>query len=269
MPELPEVETTRAGIEPHILKQRIFQINVYQPKLRWPISDNIQTLKHQCIEQVLRRGKYLIIKTEDKNLMIHLGMSGYLQLLPKNTPLKKHDHFEIVLENGFCLRLNDTRRFGCVLVADNFQDHPLIKVLGPEPLLKSFNAKYLYQSTRNSKRPIKLLLMDAKIVVGVGNIYANEALFFAGILPHRCADSLSFEEATKLTQAIKRVLKQAIKSGGTTLKDFQNVQGKPGYFKQKLKVYGREYQACYNCDRKIKASRLGQRITLWCEGCQI
>lgn len=268
MPELPEVETMRRGIEPHIKNQRIKQINIYAPKLRWPIPKTIKQLEKQMITAVNRRGKYIILETKIGSVLIHLGMSGYLQIIKDDTPLKKHDHFEIVFNNGVYLRLNDTRRFGAVLWANDPLKHKLLRALGPEPLTTKFNAKYLYEKSRCINRAIKLFIMDSQIVVGVGNIYANEALFMAKINPNRKSNTLTEMDCKNLATAIKKVLRKAIKAGGTTLKDFQNTEGKPGYFKQKLKVYGRIDGNCTECGEPLSSSRLGQRITIWCHGCQ-
>lgn len=269
MPELPEVETTRTGIAPHIIQQRISKINLYTKKLRWPIPKEILKLEQQIIIAINRRGKYILLDTLIGTAIIHLGMSGYLQLLPENTPLKKHDHIEFIFKNGLALRLNDTRRFGALLWQAAGAIHPLLENLGPEPLTNTFSVNYLHGKLQTIKRAIKLTIMDNAIVVGVGNIYANEALFIAGINPNRNANLLSVKECDSLVKAIKTVLKKAIKSGGTTIKDFQNIQGKPGYFQQSLKVYGRIDENCDHCSKPLSSNRIGQRLTVWCDSCQI
>ncbi len=269
MPELPEVETTRCGIAPHIIHKSIQKIIIYTKKLRWPIPTTVYQLEKQVVSNVGRRGKYILIETSVGTAILHLGMSGYLQLLPKGTPLKKHDHVEIIFSNDICLRLNDARRFGAFLWQNNSTIHSLLKGLGPEPLTAVFSAAYLLQKLQTKNRAIKLVIMDNAVVVGVGNIYANEALFLAGINPNRIAKSLSLKECKNLVHAIKKVLQKAIKAGGTTLKDFQNIEGKPGYFQQSLKVYGRINSTCVKCGNCLSSNRIGQRLTVWCEICQL
>lgn len=268
MPELPEVETTRAGIAPYITQQRISKIHLYTKKLRWSIPKEILKLEQQIITAIHRRGKYILLETAIGTAIIHLGMSGYLQLLAENTPLKKHDHVEFIFENGLVLRLNDARRFGALLWQAPGSIHALLENLGPEPLTNAFSVNYLHGKLQTIKRPIKLTIMDNAIMVGVGNIYANEALFIAGINPNKKAHLLSTKECASLVKAIKTVLKKAIKSGGTTIKDFQNTQGKPGYFQQSLKVYGRIHENCESCSKPLSSNRIGQRLTVWCDSCQ-
>lgn len=268
MPELPEVETICAGIAPHINQQRIKKVLLHTAKLRWPISKAVFQLENQIIISVMRRGKYILLNTAIGTAILHLGMSGYLQLLPAAAPKKKHDHIEIIFDNNLCLRLNDARRFGAFLWQKNGSEHPLLTNLGPEPLTPNFSVNYLFQSLKGKTRPIKLVIMDSSVVVGVGNIYANEALFVAQINPNRAAGTLSCVECKNLVNSIKKILKKAIKAGGTTLKDFQNSDGKPGYFKQSLQVYGREEKTCYACGELLSANRLGQRATVWCNRCQ-
>lgn len=271
MPELPEVETTRSGIAPHLMQQIINKIIIRNNKLRWPITAGLQ--KHmtgQAINEVARRGKYLLLHCDNGSLIIHLGMSGSLRVLPKNNNAKKHDHVDIILENDVCLRFTDPRRFGCMLwTQKNPLLHSLLKDLGPEPLSKTFTHDYLFKQSRTRNVPIKTFIMDGKIVVGVGNIYANEALFQAGIHPQSAAKNISVEQCKKLVTAIKQILKAAIKQGGTTLRDFTASDGKPGYFKQQLQVYGRGGLSCVKCKTILEEIRLGQRATVFCPRCQI
>lgn len=270
MPELPEVETTRRGISPHIENNTITKVIVRNRSLRWPIPTGLNTkLKNQTIVSVTRRAKYLLLKTKLGSLIIHLGMSGSLRILSSCETVEKHDHFELQFKDGICLRLRDPRRFGCVLweKGDPYQ-HKLLVNLGPEPLDKNFNAELLFEKSRKRKTSIKQFIMDAKIVVGVGNIYASESLFLAGIKPTRLAGKITKKNAQDLTAAIKKILKQAIKQGGTTLKDFRSSDGKPGYFQQKLKVYDRKGEDCSTCKKPIKQLILGQRSTFYCSHCQ-
>lgn len=270
MPELPEVETTRSGIAPHIENNIIAKVIVRNRSLRWPIPNGLnKKLENQEILSVIRRAKYLLLKTKVGTLIIHLGMSGSLRILSTSEPVQKHDHFELQFKDGVCLRLRDPRRFGCVLwTKDDPLKHKLLTNLGPEPLDNEFSAELLFEKSRKRKTTIKQFIMDAKIVVGVGNIYASEALFLAGIHPKRLAGKITKQNAKDLTAAIKKILKQAIKQGGTTLKDFKSSDGKPGYFQQKLKVYDRKDEACVSCKKPIKQITLGQRSTFYCSNCQ-
>lgn len=270
MPELPEVETTCRGIAPHIEHNTIKKVIVRNRSLRWPIPTGLNAkLKEHKIISVERRAKYLLIKTDIGTLIMHLGMSGSLRILAANEPVEKHDHFEIQFEDGNCLRLRDPRRFGAVLwTKDDPMAHKLLINLGPEPLDKAFHAELLFEKSRKRKTTIKQFIMDAKIVVGVGNIYASESLFLAGIDPRRLAGKITKQHAKDLTAAIKKILRQAIKQGGTTLKDFKSSDGKPGYFQQKLKVYDRKNEACVCCKKPIKQITLGQRSTFYCSNCQ-
>lgn len=270
MPELPEVETSRRGIEPHIIGQTVKQVVIRQKQLRWPVPSTIkQQLVSQKIESVDRRGKYLLLGSAAGTLIIHLGMSGSLRILPEGTAAEKHDHFEILFSNGKLLRLRDPRRFGAVLwTKKDPLDHKLISSLGPEPLDEDFNTDYLYQQGKNRKTPIKSLIMNSQVVVGVGNIYASESLFLAGINPRRASNRLSKQRYQKLVNAIKQVLQLAIRQGGTTLRDFTREDGKPGYFQQTLSVYGRAGQPCPSCNHPVKQFTLGQRSTYYCPHCQ-
>jgi formamidopyrimidine-DNA glycosylase len=270
MPELPEVETTRCGIAPHISQQVISEIIIRNHRLRWPIDIKLSKhLPQQIIKEVTRRGKYILLHCTHGTLLIHLGMSGSLRILIDRLPPEKHDHVDILLTNNVCLRFTDPRRFGCVLwIEDDPLLHALLKHLGPEPLTANFNVNYLYQRSRKRNTPVKTFIMDGTVVVGVGNIYANEALFLAGIHPKRLAKNISKEEYKKLVPTIKQVLKAAIKQGGTTLRDFTASDGKPGYFIQHLKVYGRGGKPCVTCKKKLTEIRLGQRTTVFCAKCQ-
>jgi formamidopyrimidine-DNA glycosylase len=270
VPELPEVETTRRGIEPHVTGQRIRKVVVRERRLRWPVSQDLeQQLRGQTIESVSRRGKYLLLCTRAGSLIIHLGMSGSLRILPCATPPLKHDHLDIELDNQQCLRLRDPRRFGCVFwtTTDPLQ-HKLLKELGPEPLSEAFDADYLYAASRKRKVAIKQLIMNSHIVVGVGNIYANEALYLAGIRPGVAAGRLSKPRCRQLVDAIKTVLASAIQQGGTTLRDFTASDGNPGYFQLQLNVYGHGGEPCPRCGTPIKQLHQGQRATYYCPSCQ-
>jgi len=270
MPELPEVETTRRGIEPFLLNESVTSLTVHQWQLRWAIPKTIRQLKDQLITAVDRRGKYILIKTDIGQAIVHLGMSGSLRICTDNDePRRKHDHVEMQLSSHALLRFHDPRRFGCLLWQPASKPtHHLLDKLGPEPLLDDFDATHLISATRKRKVPIKNLIMNSHIVVGVGNIYASEALFMAGIRPTRAAGRLTHAECEKLVAAIKEILKKSIDQGGTTLRDFVNSSGEPGYFKQSLLVYGCEGEDCRRCGASIKHKVLGQRSTFYCTQCQ-
>jgi formamidopyrimidine-DNA glycosylase len=269
MPELPEVETTRRGLAPHLQGQRIAHVVLRRPDLRWPIPfDVIEKLPGQRINAVRRRAKYLLIDTQAGSALLHLGMSGSLRVLPENTPVETHDHVDIVLEKQRVLRFNDPRRFGCLLWQAPNETHELLRNLGPEPLDDAFNGDYLFQRSRKRSAPVKTFLMDQHIVVGVGNIYAAESLFRAGISPLREAGKVSRERYARLADAAKDILAHAIKRGGTTLRDFISPDGQPGYFEQELSVYGRGGEPCPNCARPLKQASIGQRASVWCGHCQ-
>jgi formamidopyrimidine-DNA glycosylase len=270
MPELPEVETARRGIMPYLKGKRVATVTVRDKRLRWPIPTAlVKELPGQRIESVTRRGKYLLFKTKAGTAILHLGMSGSLRMLPKDTPPQKHDHVDLVMETGHALRLRDPRRFGALLwTHDDPEKHKLLKDLGPEPLSGGLDGEYLFEASRGRKVAVKQFIMDSKIVVGVGNIYASESLFLAAIRPQRAAGRVSHREYDALARAIKKVLTASIKAGGTTLRDFMREDGKPGYFKQRLRVYDREGQRCYRCDGIIVAKATGQRMTYWCSDCQ-
>jgi formamidopyrimidine-DNA glycosylase len=270
MPELPEVETTRRGISPYLLEQTIESLTIRQVRLRWPIDPDLPRAIHQQqITSVERRGKYLLIGVTKGTLIIHLGMSGSLRIThPEQTP-QKHDHFEILLSNGVCLRFHDPRRFGCLLwTPDDPYLHPLLAELGPEPFEANFNGHYLYEQAANRIVPVKLFIMNHRIVVGVGNIYANESLFRAGIDPRRQTRRVALKRYECLAEVIRKVLLASIEQGGTTLRDFVNESGNPGYFQQTLQVYDRQDLPCRQCGTIIRSMRLGQRSSYWCPQCQ-
>jgi len=270
MPELPEVETTRRGIEPHTVGRKIVSLDVYEPRLRWPVqADMPQLVAGQKVLHAKRRAKYLLLELETGTLMIHLGMSGSLRVLPADTPRLTHDHFDVLLDSGSVLRYNDPRRFGSLMyVTGDPNEHPLLVDLAPEPLEEGFNTEYLWQATRGRKVTIKQLLMNSKLVVRVGNIYASEALFRAQVRPRRQAKSLSRLEVAKLTRAVRQVLTMAIKVGGTTLRDYVGADGLPGYFRQKLFVYERAKEPCRKCGTPVRQLTQGQRSTYFCPTCQ-
>lgn len=270
MPELPEVETTLAGILPYLKQQTILRVIIRHWHLRWPIPRNIENLlKNQLVTGITRRGKYLLFHTSIGTIILHLGMSGSVRIITTNTPPKKHDHIDIELSNQMVLRYTDPRRFGAFLwTTEPPEEHPLLRELGPEPLGKNFTSRYLQQRAKGRKVPIKSLIMNSKIVVGVGNIYATEALFAANINPNTLAKDLPLTAFTRLTTEIKKILRAAIKQGGTTLKDFSQSDGKPGYFKFHLKAYGRKNLPCVRCKTILIECRLGQRSTVYCPTCQ-
>ncbi|WP_029933714.1 bifunctional DNA-formamidopyrimidine glycosylase/DNA-(apurinic or apyrimidinic site) lyase [Thiomicrospira pelophila] len=270
MPELPEVETTKRGIENQICHKRIVEIQIRQNQLRWPVPAELKTiLPGLVIESVKRRGKYLLLKTSVGHILIHLGMSGHLRVLTQSIPAGKHDHIDLVFEDGSCLRYQDTRRFGAWLWTDQpLEHHALLKKLGPEPLSDEFNSDYLWQATRTRNTAIKSLIMNSHFLVGVGNIYANESLFLSGVHPLKPAKDLTLLECEKLVTQIRQVLSAAIDQGGTTLKDFLSPSGRPGYFVQKLFVYGRADQPCLNCGTIIERAVHFQRASYICPTCQ-
>jgi formamidopyrimidine-DNA glycosylase len=270
MPELPEVETTRRGIAAHVIGHRVTQVCVRQAALRWPVAPDLpETLAGQVIREVGRRGKYLLLGFDHGTLLVHLGMSGNLRLVPGTLAPLTHDHVDWLLDDGQALRLNDPRRFGAVLwTAGPVGQHPLLKDLGPEPLSEAFSSVYLHARARNRRVAIKYLLMDAHVVVGVGNIYANEALFMAGIHPARAAGHIALARYGRLVGAVRQVLNEAITAGGTTLRDFVGSDGRPGYFAQQLRVYGRAEAPCRTCDSPIRHLRQGQRSSYFCPRCQ-
>ncbi|MCK4608054.1 MAG: bifunctional DNA-formamidopyrimidine glycosylase/DNA-(apurinic or apyrimidinic site) lyase [Gammaproteobacteria bacterium] len=270
MPELPEIETIKNGILPLVKNKTVTRVTVRNANLRWPVTPKLTTqLAAKKITNIVRRGKYLLFYFDSGALIIHLGMSGVLSIVEAKAELKKYDHVDICFTDGSCMRFNDPRRFGCVLWADDDPlQHKLLRDLGVEPLSNEFSCDLFFSLTAKSKRPIKLLLMDAKLVVGVGNIYANEALFMAGIHPATAAQQLTKFQCDKLVKAVKQVLTAAIEAGGTSFKDYRKANGKPGYFQQQLLVYGRQGEPCKACGTTLQSSRLGQRITVFCPTCQ-
>ncbi len=270
MPELPEVETTRRGIEPHAQSLVVESVDVRERRLRWPVSKEVETLlPGSTVERIDRRGKYLLFRTEAGTLIVHLGMSGSLRVVTADEEVQKHDHVDITMASGKILRYNDPRRFGCMLftLADPLQ-HELLAKLGPEPFEEEFTAAYLHKLSRKRKAAVKTFIMDSHVVVGVGNIYANEALYLAGIRPGRAAGRVSLASYEKLVAAIKQVLAAAVKQGGTTLRDFVGGDGKPGYFRQQLNVYDHGGEPCPGCGELLRETRLGQRSTVYCRNCQ-
>ena len=270
MPELPEVETTLRGVMPHLLNERIKVVIVRDRRLRWPIPESIQRLEGSTVTNGTRRAKYLLFETMCGVLLIHLGMSGSLRIVPKSTPWRKHDHFALELDNGMQMRLHDPRRFGAALLLDKQEaaQHKLLKDLGPEPLSDTFTADVLHELCKGKSATIKTVIMDAHVVVGVGNIYACEALFMAGIKPSKRASKVKMDALIRLVDAIKEVLSASIKQGGTTLRDFLRENGEPGYFKQSLRVYDREGEPCRACQSAIKRQIQAQRSTFFCPKCQ-
>lgn len=270
MPELPEVETTLRGIKPHLQGNTISKIIVRQPSLRWPVPvDELNAFSNTKIADVERRAKYLIIHTEKAPIMLHLGMSGGLRVLDKHVQAGKHDHIDICLKNELVLRFNDPRRFGsCLLLSDDWHNHALLAKLGPEPLSPAFNVDHLHGKSRGRSLAVKNYIMDGHVVVGVGNIYASEALFLAGIRPTSQAGKISKARYHLLVDAIKQVLSKAIEAGGTTLNDFRKADGKPGYFQQQLNVYGRADEPCVSCAELIRSKVIGNRNSYYCPACQ-
>ena len=270
MPELPEVETTRRGLAAHLTGTGIADVVIRNGSLRWPIPKNLpKLLRGQTIRSLKRRAKYLLMDCGCGSLILHLGMSGSLRIMPVKTPPEKHDHFDLVLDNGTLMRLRDPRRFGAVLWHQGDPAaHPLLASLGPEPLEKDFDARYLYQATRGRSISIKQCIMDNHVVVGVGNIYANEALFRAGIRPQLAAGKLSRQRCARLVEEIRATLAEAIKLGGSTLRDFVNASGQAGYFQQTYWVYGRAGEPCRRCGATIRQIKQGQRSSFYCGTCQ-
>ncbi|HLQ24447.1 MAG TPA: bifunctional DNA-formamidopyrimidine glycosylase/DNA-(apurinic or apyrimidinic site) lyase [Acidiferrobacterales bacterium] len=269
MPELPEVETTRRGLELFLVGQTVRTVVVRESRLRWPIpSALLRELPGQAIQSVTRRGKYLLLQAAAGSVILHLGMSGSLRIVAETIAPEKFDHVDIVFNSGDCLRLRDPRRFGALLWTADPAQHKLLVHLGPEPLGDNFNGDYLYRKSRARTRAIKDFLMDSRIIAGIGNIYANESLFLAGIDPRRAAGKISRARYENLSQAVRTILEQAIQAGGTTLRDFRGSDGRPGYFQQTLAVYGRRDLPCRNCGRPIRSQTLGSRSTFFCRYCQ-
>jgi formamidopyrimidine-DNA glycosylase len=270
MPELPEVETIRRGIEPHIIGCQVGKVIVRETRLRWPMPSSLpRQLAGQSFLTAQRRGKYLLLGCIQGTLIFHFGMSGSLHMLPAGASPGKHDHLDIILNSGNCLRFNDPRRFGSVLwTQENPLHHPLLHSLGPEPFDSSFDGFYLSQKAQGRRVPVKAFIMSNQVVVGIGNIYANEALFRAKIDPRRPAGRIGATAYRQLAEAIKSVLNDALQAGGTTLRNFSASDGKLGYFVQQLQVYGRAAQPCPICSHPIRQQRLGQRASFYCIQCQ-
>ena len=270
MPELPEVETTRRGLEPLLIGRSVQAVKVHNRSLRWPVPHGLgKTLTGQTFLAIGRRSKYLLATLPQGTLILHLGMTGHLRVVQAGEPRKKHDHVELLLDDGRALRFNDSRRFGAILwTKDDPFAHPLLKALGPEPFDAAFTADYLAARAKGRVVAVKPFLMDAHTVVGVGNIYASEALFRAGIDPRRPAGKVSRAAFQRLTVAVREVLSEAIAAGGTTIRDFMSSDGEPGYFRISLRVYGRGGEACVTCGAPIRQIRLGQRSTFFCARCQ-
>lgn len=270
MPELPEVEVVRLGILPYVINQKVIDVVIRYPRLRFPIPPLLKRiLIEQPIRKVLRRGKYLLFSFPHGTLILHLGMSGAVRILTKTTPPKKHDHVDILLSSQHCLRYNDPRRFGAVLwTDDNYLQHPLLASLGPEPLGPKFTSHYLITKAKSKKMPIKSFLMNNRVVAGIGNIYANEALYAARIHPLTPASKITAKQWQDLCRHIKAVLRKAIKKGGTTLKDFTKSDGTPGYFKHHLLAYGKAGTLCTKCGTLLKEIKVTQRTTVFCPSCQ-
>ena len=268
MPELPEVEVTRRGIAPHLTGRRISGVAVRESRLRWPVPREVHALAGRTVRTIRRRGKYLVVDCGDGHLILHLGMSGSLRVLPPGTPALKHDHFDLELGDRV-LRLRDPRRFGAVLWTTGDADaHPLLAHLGIEPLSRGFDARRLHALTRAHRTSIKNFLMDGRRIVGVGNIYASESLFRAGINPRKPAHRLTFEQCERLAKAIKDTLRAAIKAGGSTLRDFVGADGAAGYFQNRYWVYERAGQKCRRCGTLVRKVLQGQRSTYYCVTCQ-
>ena len=269
MPELPEVETSRRGIAPHVEGRAITNVVVRDRRLRWPVSPEVDArLEGATIASVGRRAKYLLIETSNGTAILHLGMSGHVCIVDAGTPAGVHDHVDIELDSGKALRLTDPRRFGSLHIADDPYAHPLLASLGPEPLSDEFDGEYLRRRSRGRRVAVKPFIMTANVVVGVGNIYASESLYRAGIHPKRAAGRVSAARYAALADAIRAVLERAIRAGGTTLRDFYGGTGEAGYFQQELDVYGREGEACRVCNTPIISVVLGQRATYYCKNCQ-
>lgn len=270
MPELPEVETTLNGIAPYLRGERVEALTIRERRLRWPVPENIeQDVCGQIVRRLSRRGKYILVELDHGGMLIHLGMSGSMRVLPESMPPAAHDHFDIETGSGPVIRFRDPRRFGCLLWhPQDIRQHPRLLGLGVEPLSPAFTAEVLHAAAKSRRVPIKTLIMDGAVVVGVGNIYASESLFDAGIHPHRACNRVSKRRLTSLVVSIRKILKYSIRQGGTTLRDFAGAGGEPGYFEQQLSVYGREGAPCLRCDGTIRKVVTAQRATYYCPRCQ-
>jgi formamidopyrimidine-DNA glycosylase len=270
MPELPEVETTVKGIRPYLQDHDIQKLVVRERRLRWPIPAGLENrVKGKRVVNLYRRGKYIVVEFQTGGMIIHLGMSGSMRVLLESEHPGKHDHFDIVNHKGGVIRYRDPRRFGCLLFSEDVvANHPRLEGLGVEPLSEEFTGEFLYQQSRSRNVCVKTFIMNAATVVGVGNIYASEALFLSGIHPSRKCSRISFSRYSRLVVTIQDVLEKAIAKGGTTLQDFVGADGSPGYFDQKLRVYGREGNPCCHCSGVIRKIVIGQRSTFYCPACQ-
>lgn len=269
MPELPEVETSRRGISPYLVGQRVDDVIIRERRLRWPVSAAVDAaLPGATIDSVDRRAKYLLLNTSRGTAVVHLGMSGSVFIVERDTPAGVHDHFDIELQSGKSLRFRDPRRFGSLHWTEDATEHWLLRDLGPEPLSDDFSGDYLWARSRGRRVSVKQFIMNAAVVVGVGNIYASESLFLAGIHPRRGAGRIALTRYETLAQAIRSVLEKAIQAGGTTLRDFYGGNGEAGYFRHELTVYDREGEPCVRCKQPISAIVLGQRSTYYCKRCQ-
>ena len=270
MPELPEVETTLRGIQPYLQGKQLKGLVVRERRLRWPVPENLETrMSGVVVTGLYRRGKYIVIMFEGGGVLVHLGMSGSMRVILNQAVPEKHDHFDLVTLEGPIIRYRDPRRFGCLLwISGNPDLHPRLQALGVEPLTCEFNGEVLYNASRSRSQAVKNLIMDGRIVVGVGNIYASEALYKSGIHPNRPCNRISLQRYEKLSDNIKMTLTEAIQQGGTTLQDFIQVDGRAGYFEQSLNVYGRAGEPCFNCGSLIKSKIIGQRSTFYCTKCQ-
>ncbi len=270
MPELPEVETSLRGIAPHLANRRILKLAARERRLRWPVPTTLDAaVAGQRVTALRRRAKYLLLELEQGSLILHLGMSGSLRVLPASTPPGPHDHIDLVLDDGHCLRLRDPRRFGSLHWAQPpVESHPLLRHLGPEPLSPGFNGAHLYRLSRGRRASVKAFIMDSHILAGIGNIYASEALHRAGIHPHRPAGRIALPRYERLAAAIKSVLSAAIAEGGTSLRNFVQEDGNPGYFTRALRVYGRAGLPCLGCGAPVRQRRIGQRSSFYCPRCQ-
>ena len=270
MPELPEVETTRRSVAPRVVGRRIAKLIVYDPRLRWPVPGDLpKRLEGRTVDALTRRSKYLLFRVGRGSLLVHLGMTGSLRVHTRETDRRLHDHVDIVFGDGSLLRYHDPRRFGAMLWApDPALSHPLLRDLGPEPFDPAFDADYFWRMTRSRTAAIKLALMDSHLVVGVGNIYANEALFRAGIRPTTRAHKISRPRLARLVHEVRTVLAEAIAKGGSTLRDYVDAEGEPGYFQLDYFVYGREGEPCRTCGTPIRNHRLGARASFYCPQCQ-
>jgi len=270
VPELPEVETTRRGIAPLLRGRRVLAVDVREPRLRWPVPAALaRDLPGQPLGTVSRRAKFLLLESPVGHLILHLGMSGSLRIVSSDLAPEKHDHLDVVMDDGHCLRFRDPRRFGAALwTTDDPLEHALLRNLGPEPLEGDFNAECLHRLSRRRRIAVKSFLMNSRVVAGVGNIYASEALFLAGIHPGRSAGRISLQRYQRLVDAVRNVLRDSITAGGTTLRDFVDSSGNPGYFSQRLRVYGRANEACEQCGSLVRSRVIGQRSTFYCSRCQ-